>query len=195
MDSTIYWYCAQLCLILCDPTDYSLPGSCVHWILQARILECVAISFSRGSSQPRDPTCISCTGRQVLSNNKPDLRLRTASQNDSRLTSGSTRPETRKSLCFLTLPWASARAADPHWRESEFTPYQMMPLWHEDRTERTEEKQAQNEPSALSSSTGKQGINSPVKMLPSSKPRNKERACLLSETKMTPRSSNVNKFC
>ena len=43
----------QLCLTLCDPTDCSLPGSTVHGILQARILEWVAISFSRGSSQPR----------------------------------------------------------------------------------------------------------------------------------------------
>ena len=39
---------------LCDPMDYSLPGSSVHGILQARILEWVAISFSRGSSRPRD---------------------------------------------------------------------------------------------------------------------------------------------
>ena len=40
----------------CDPLDCSLPGSSVHGILQARILEWVAISFSRGSSQPRDQT-------------------------------------------------------------------------------------------------------------------------------------------
>ena len=45
---------------LCDPMDCSLPGSSVHGILQARILEWVAISFSRGSSQPRDQTRISC---------------------------------------------------------------------------------------------------------------------------------------
>ena len=45
---------AQLCLTLCDPMDCSPPGSSVHGILQARILEWVAISFSRGSSQPRD---------------------------------------------------------------------------------------------------------------------------------------------
>ena len=37
-------------LVFCDPTDYSLPGSFVHGILQARVLEWVAISFSRGSS-------------------------------------------------------------------------------------------------------------------------------------------------
>ena len=52
---------AQLCLTLCDPTDWSPPGSCVHEIFQARILGCVAISFSRGSSQPRDWTWVSCT--------------------------------------------------------------------------------------------------------------------------------------
>ena len=38
---------------LCDPTDCSLPGSSVHEIFQARVLEWVATSFSRGSSQPR----------------------------------------------------------------------------------------------------------------------------------------------
>ena len=43
----------QSCLTHCDPMDYSLPGS-VCGILQARTLEWVAISFSRGSSQPRD---------------------------------------------------------------------------------------------------------------------------------------------
>ena len=43
-----------------DPTDYSLPGSTVHGILQARVLEWVAMPSSRGSSQPRDRTCVSC---------------------------------------------------------------------------------------------------------------------------------------
>ena len=45
---------------LCDPVDCSLPGSSVHGILQARILEWVAMPFSRGSSQPRDRTQVSC---------------------------------------------------------------------------------------------------------------------------------------
>ena len=44
----------QQCLTLCDPMDCSPPGSSVHGIFQARILEWVAISFSRGFSQPRD---------------------------------------------------------------------------------------------------------------------------------------------
>ena len=43
----------------CDPMDCSLPGSSVHGILQARVLEWVAISFSRGSSRPRDQTQVS----------------------------------------------------------------------------------------------------------------------------------------
>ena len=51
---------AQLYLTLCDPIDCSLPGSSVHGALQARILEWVAMTFSRGSSWPRDPTWVSC---------------------------------------------------------------------------------------------------------------------------------------
>ena len=47
---------AQSCLTLCNPTDYSLPIFSVHGILQARILEWVAIPFSRVSLQLRDRT-------------------------------------------------------------------------------------------------------------------------------------------
>ena len=50
----------HLCLTLCNPMDCSLPGSSVHGILQARILEWVAMRFSRGSSHPRDQTLVSC---------------------------------------------------------------------------------------------------------------------------------------
>ena len=46
----------QLCQTLCDPRDCSPPGSSVRGTLQARILECVAMPSSRGSSQPRDQT-------------------------------------------------------------------------------------------------------------------------------------------
>ena len=53
---------ASWCLTLCDPIDYSLPGSSVHGILQARKLEWVAIPFYRGSSQPRDGTQVSYIG-------------------------------------------------------------------------------------------------------------------------------------
>ena len=50
----------QLCPTLCDLMECSLPGSSIHGILQARILEWVAMPSSRGSSWPRDWTCISC---------------------------------------------------------------------------------------------------------------------------------------
>ena len=65
------WVCSipQSCLTLWDPMNYSPPGSSVHGILQGKILEWVAMPSSRGSSQPRGQThvsCVSCTGRQVL---------------------------------------------------------------------------------------------------------------------------------
>jgi len=49
----------QSCPTLCNPMDWSPPGSSVHGILQARILEWVAVPFSRGSSQPMDGTQVS----------------------------------------------------------------------------------------------------------------------------------------
>ena len=61
--------CAQSRLTLRDPMDYSLPGSSVHGIFQARILEWVAMPSSRVSSQPRDQihvSCISCIGTWIL---------------------------------------------------------------------------------------------------------------------------------
>ena len=57
---------AQLCPTLCDPIDCSPPGSSVHGISQARILEWVVIPSSKGSSQPRDRTHYYHTGRQIL---------------------------------------------------------------------------------------------------------------------------------
>ena len=50
---------SQSCPTLCDPIDYSLPGSSVHEIFQARVLEWIAVLFSRGSSWPRDQTQVS----------------------------------------------------------------------------------------------------------------------------------------
>ena len=70
-----YCYCVlyakslQSCPTLCDTMDCNLPGSSIYGILQARLLEWVAMTFSRGSSQPRDQTwvsCGSCIGRQIL---------------------------------------------------------------------------------------------------------------------------------
>ena len=51
---------AQLCPTLWDPMDCSPPGSSVHGILQATVMEWVVIPFSRGSSQPKDQTSVSC---------------------------------------------------------------------------------------------------------------------------------------
>ena len=65
----VYAKLLQSCLTLCNSMDYNLLGSSVHGILQARILEWVAMPASRGSSQLRDWILIShvfCTGRQVL---------------------------------------------------------------------------------------------------------------------------------
>ena len=59
----------QVCPTLCDPMDCSPPGSSVHGVLQARVLEWVSMPSSRGSSLSRDQTHISyasCIGRQVL---------------------------------------------------------------------------------------------------------------------------------
>ena len=60
-----WWYhVAQSCPTLCDPMDCSPPGSSVHGLLQARILEWLAISSSRGTSLPRDWAHVSCIGRR-----------------------------------------------------------------------------------------------------------------------------------
>ena len=56
----------QLCLTLCETMDFSLPGSFVHGILQARLLEWVAVPFSIGSSWPRDWTQVSCFWRRFF---------------------------------------------------------------------------------------------------------------------------------
>ena len=71
--SVCWCHCSltKSCLTLCDPMDCSLPGSSVHGILQARILEWVAIPLSRGSSQPRDQACISCTAGRFFTTEPP----------------------------------------------------------------------------------------------------------------------------
>ena len=64
------------CPTLCDPIDFSPPGSSFHGILQARILEWVAISFSRGSFQPRDRAQVShVPGRLYRLSHQGSLRL------------------------------------------------------------------------------------------------------------------------
>ena len=62
---------SKLCLTLLQTMDCSPPGSSLHEIFQARILECVAISISRGSSRPRDQTWVPCAGRRILYPTEP----------------------------------------------------------------------------------------------------------------------------
>ena len=64
---------AQSCLTLCDPLDCSPPGS--SGIFQTRILEWVAISFSRRSSQPRDQSWISCIAGRFFTTEPPGLQF------------------------------------------------------------------------------------------------------------------------
>ena len=54
------------CMTLCYPMDCSPPGSSIHGISLARVLELVAISSFMGSSWPKDRTCVSCIGRWIL---------------------------------------------------------------------------------------------------------------------------------
>ena len=63
------------CLTLCDSMDYSLPSSSVHGIIQARKLEWVAISCSRGSSQPRDRTHNSCLAGGFFTTEPPGVLI------------------------------------------------------------------------------------------------------------------------
>ena len=73
----------QSCLSLCDPTDCSPPGSSVHGILQARILEWVAMPSSRGSSPPRDWTALLlCTEHICWRNIMSSFLPYVASQSD-----------------------------------------------------------------------------------------------------------------
>ena len=80
---------AQSCLTLCDPMACSLPGSSVHGIFQAIVLEWIAIFFSRISSQPRDQTQVSrIVDRQTLYRLSHQGRQQYLSQQNS-------------SMCFL----------------------------------------------------------------------------------------------
>ena len=68
-DSWIFLYTMWACSVACDPVAYSPPGSSVHGILHTRMLEWVVISYSKGSSWPRDQihiSCFSCIGRWIL---------------------------------------------------------------------------------------------------------------------------------
>ena len=61
--------------LTCDPMGYSLPGSSVHGIFQARTLEWLAVSFSRGSSRPRDRNQVSCIAGRFFTSEPPGKTL------------------------------------------------------------------------------------------------------------------------
>ena len=117
------WGCclvAQSCLTLCKLLDCSLPGSSVHGASQARVLEWVAISFSRGSSQPRERTHVSCIGRQIL---LPLSHLRSVVQNltwdmqswaNGFLQPLSVLQRWGRSICSVYKSWS-----EPGWNELE----------------------------------------------------------------------------
>ena len=72
--STVFKYTFCVCMLRCDPMDCSPPGPSVHGILQAGILEWVAISSSRGFSPARDQTglsCVSCMAGGFLTTEPP----------------------------------------------------------------------------------------------------------------------------
>ena len=93
----------QSCLTLCNPVDCNLPGSSVHGILQARVLEWTTMPFFRGSSWPRNRTCISCIAGRFF-------------------TDWATR-EALTPTCFPTSsPWSgfSCKRTSPGWKAHLF---------------------------------------------------------------------------
>ena len=98
----------QLCLTLCDPMDCNPPGSSVHGILQARILEWVAISFSKGSSWPGDWTQVSHIAGRLFTN-----------------------WVIRKDLfhCMTMLYFVYLFVIDRHWSVTTFCLFWIMVLW------------------------------------------------------------------
>ena len=84
---TLWWWFSPQVMSF-DHMGYSLPGSSVHGIFQARILEWVSISFSRRSSQPRDRTLVSYIASGFFTNR-------------------ATREASRPHLCDISGPWAS----------------------------------------------------------------------------------------
>ena len=65
----------QSCPTLCNPMNFSLPGSSVHGTFSERILEWVALPSSRGSSQPREQTCISCIAGGFFTPEPPGFKI------------------------------------------------------------------------------------------------------------------------
>ena len=123
--------CAQSCLTLCSPMDCSLTGSFVHGILQTRILEWVTISSSRGSSQARDWTCISCPSCiagglfTTEPSRKPQTRACTVINHIAPNPAGALRGWVGRNSLLPTEPvLGQAGSQDKHtWKETE-------QVWH-----------------------------------------------------------------
>ena len=108
----------QLCLTLCDPMDCNPPGTSVHEILQARILEWIVISFSAVSSRPRDQTHISCVSCVLYLNSLPLSHLENLRwwlgrrENQARILCSLERDRTCREIPItfpeIILPWERA---------------------------------------------------------------------------------------
>ena len=94
----------QSCPTLCNPMDCSLPGFSVHWILQARILEWVTISSSRGSSRPRGGTPVTCLGSRLGRDLGMSLWVLRALGNSVLMKSSVRKSRGPSSLCARPLP-------------------------------------------------------------------------------------------
>ena len=102
---------------LCDPVDCSPPGSSVHGISQARIQEWVAISFSRGSSWPRDPTHVSCTASGLFT----VWATREAQRSGQCYNWGCHKFHPEKNLPWIQLSWpdkSAVHASYSLWRDT-----------------------------------------------------------------------------
>ena len=113
---------AQSCPTLCNPMDYSLQGSSVHGIFQARVLEWVAISSSRGSSRPRDWTWVSRIAGKQYRLSHQESNTYTISDNPLSSPCFSSFPKTvvSSSQCLsVSSAWSNLLSSQyPSWLES-----------------------------------------------------------------------------
>ena len=114
LDMCMCALCAESCLTLCNPMDCSPPGSFVHGIFQAKILERVAVSFSRGSSPSMDRTLVSCISRidkQILY----QLITPKTSEGQRKGEGEGRHTEVCRLLCWWQLPLSLRKLGNPYW--------------------------------------------------------------------------------
>ena len=130
LQSTRVCYMLQSRLTLCDPIDYSLPGSSVHGILQAQIQEWVVIPCSRRSSWSRDQTWVSCTEGRFFTTEppgKPQFDNKPEIKRNIKFPGGS---DSKESVCnagdlgfnpwFGKMPWRREWQPTPIFLPGEF---------------------------------------------------------------------------